>query len=95
MNLDDASKFHKSSVLHLYPLTLCPLHKIPMSKSKPKTCVSSPGSCVTWSSATNNTLNVSERDLCSSCSVCLWAVIAICLLPPAGRHEQTEHLHQT
>ena len=47
MNLDDTSKFHKSSALCLYPLTLRPLHKIPMSKSKPKTRVSSPGSCVT------------------------------------------------
>lgn len=66
MNLDDASKFHKSSVSRLYSLTPCPLHKIPMSKSKPKTCVSSPGGHITWSSATNNTSNVSEIAVTSS-----------------------------
>ena len=49
-----------------YPLTLHPLCKIPMSKSKPKTRVSSPGSRVTRSSATNKTSNVSEIAITSS-----------------------------
>ena len=66
MNLDDASEFHKSSTSRLYPLTLRRLRKIPMSKSKPKTRVSSPGSRVTRSSATNKTSNVSEIAVTSS-----------------------------